>query len=159
MSNDYHIAQVNIARMLAPIDSNIMAGFVARLDEINALADQAEGFVWRLQSDDGNATDIRVFDDDMLIVNLSVWESVEALHAYTYKTDHAQLIKGRKQWFSQLGSHHMAIWYIPAGQLPTTDDARARLEYLNAHGATPESFTFAHRFTLNQWLATQSADS
>jgi hypothetical protein len=107
---DYHIAQLNIGRILAPTDSEIMAGFMSRLDEINALADNTQGFVWRLQSDDGNATSIRVYDDDMLLVNLSVWESIEALHAYTYKTVHSELLRERQQWFAILGTPHLALW-------------------------------------------------
>lgn len=151
----YHIAQLNIAKMLAPIDSDIMHGFVSRLDEINALAEQSEGFVWRLKGDDNNATAIRIFEDDMLIINLSVWESIDALHTYTYKTAHAELIKGRKDWFSALGKPHMALWWVKAGDIPLTTDAKERLEYLQANGASPYSFTFAKRFTVDEMLATQ----
>ncbi|MEL6528175.1 MAG: DUF3291 domain-containing protein, partial [Chloroflexota bacterium] len=89
----YHLAQLNIARMLAPIDSDTMSGFVARLDEINALAESTDGFIWRLTTPAGNATALRPFDDDMLIVNMSVWESINALHAYTYKSTHVELIR------------------------------------------------------------------
>lgn len=150
----YHIAQINIAQMLAPIDSDIMAGFVARLDEINGLAEQAEGFIWRLKGDDDNATAIRIFDNDMLIINLTVWETIEALHAFTYKTAHSELIKQKKDWFSALGKPHMALWWVKAGEIPRTEDAKVRLEYQQEHGATPYSFTFAKRFTVEAMLAT-----
>lgn len=149
----YHIAQINVARMVAPVDSESMFGFTSRLDEINALADQAPGFVWRLQTEEGDATDIRIFDDDMIIINMSVWESLEDLHNYTYKTAHAELIKGRKNWFEKLSSSHMALWYIPAGTIPTPENAIRKLELIDEHGSTPMAFTFAHSFSVDEWLS------
>ena len=101
----FHLAQVNIGRVRGPMDSEIMHGFASRLAEINALADNAHGFVWRLQSDDGDATSIHVYDDEMLLINMSVWESIEALFEYTYKSDHTQLLRGRAEWFERLESH------------------------------------------------------
>lgn len=154
---EYHLAQINIGRMLAPVDSEVMFGFTSRLDEINALADEAEGFVWRLQTDDGDATAIRPYDDDMMIINMSVWESFEALHTYTYKTLHAELIKGRKQWFEKLSKPHMVLWWIPAGHIPTIEEALAKLDLLEANGSTPEAFTFAKRFTAEDWQAIEKA--
>lgn len=150
---DYHLAQINIGRMLAPVDSDIMHGFTSRLDEINALADEAEGFVWRLQTEDGDATAIRPYDDDMMIVNMSVWETYEALHNYTYKTLHVELIKGRKDWFEKLSKPHMVLWWIPAGHIPTIDEAIAKLDALEAHGSTPHAFSFAKPVTVEDWLA------
>lgn len=150
---DYHIAQLNIAHMLAPIDSETMSGFVARLDEINALADTADGFVWRLQTDDGNATSIQAFEDNMFIVNMSVWESIEALHEYTYKTAHAQLIKQRRDWFSKMEKPHMVLWWVEAGHIPTTQEAKDKLVYFEAHGASPQAFTFSKRFSLEDFLS------
>src|SRR5260221_11752159 len=97
----YHLAQVNIARMRAPITDPTMTGFVARLDEINTLAEASPGFVWRLQTPEGNAMAIRAYDDDFILFNLSVWDSIEALMGYAYRSDHAQLIKGRQQWFEK----------------------------------------------------------
>jgi len=151
----YHIAQVNVGRIVAPIESETMAGFVTRLDEINALADGTAGFVWRLQSDEGNATSIRVFDDDMMLLNMSVWESIEALQTYTYKTAHAELIKDRKQWFSKMDTPYLALCWVPAGHIPTTGEAKSKLEYLRQHGATPLAFTFTKRFTVEEMLAVQ----
>lgn len=149
---EYHIAQINIARMVAPVDSDTMSGFTSRLDEINALADVADGFVWRLQTEEGDATDIRPFDDDMIIINMSVWENMEALHNYTYKTVHVELLKERKNWFHKLSTPHMAIWYIPAGHIPTPHEAQAKLALIGEHGASPLAFTFAHNFTVDEWL-------
>jgi hypothetical protein len=101
----FHIAQLNVARLRAPLDSPHLTDFVDRLEPINALADRSPGFVWRLQTDDGNATSIRVFDDDMLIVNMSVWESVGALSNFVYRSEHRTVFGRRKEWFEALREH------------------------------------------------------
>ena len=142
----FHLAQVNIGRVRGPMDSEIMHGFASRLAEINALADNAPGFVWRLQSDSGDATSIHVYDDEMLLINMSVWESIEALFEYTYRTEHVQLLRGRAEWFERLESHHMAMWWVPEGHIPTPQEAKARLEHLDTHGPTAHAFTFKQRF-------------
>jgi hypothetical protein len=141
MSN-FHLAQVNIGRMKAPLDSPVMAGFVARLDEINALADGSPGFVWRLQTPEGNATYLRPYDDDRIIFNMSVWESAETLKDYVYRTAHAQLLRERKAWFEQFESAFLALWWVPAGHIPGIDEAKKRLEHLDAHGPSQFAFTF-----------------
>jgi len=138
----FHIAQVNIARMRAPLDSETMAGFVSRLDEINALADGAPGFVWRLQTDEGNATYLRPYDDERILFNLSVWESVEALKDYVYKTAHAELLRQRRDWFEQFEGAFVALWWVPAGHVPSVDEAKKRLAHLDAHGPSQFAFTF-----------------
>lgn len=139
----YHIAQINIARMKAPLDSEVMAGFVNRLDEINAIADAAPGFVWRLQTDEGNATYLRPFDDDKIIVNMSVWESVESLKDYVYKSPHAELLRGRREWFEEhFSSVFMAMWWVPEGHIPGMDEAKKRLKHLEEHGPSQFAFTF-----------------
>src|SRR5215510_773225 len=101
MTPRLHLAQVNVARMLEPLDSPRMAGFVARLDEINALADRSPGFVWRLQTEAGNATDLRPFDDDRILLNMSVWETIEALRAYVYESAHREVLRERHSWFEK----------------------------------------------------------
>jgi GAF domain-containing protein len=126
----YHLAQVNIARMRAPLESPIMADFVAQLDAINALADGSPGFVWRLQSDDGNATALRPFDDDFILVNMSLWESIEDLRAYVFKSAHAAVMRRRREWFEQFGSTYVALWWVEAGHLPTVGEAKQRLRHL-----------------------------
>ena len=144
---DHHLAQVNIGRFLAPPDDPLIADFMAGLDPINAVADAAPGFVWRLQTEDGNATSIRPdADDALLAVNMSVWTSVEALADYVYRSDHLAFLRRRREWFARLASHHQALWWIPAGTLPTVPEAMARVAHLDAHGPTPEAFTFARRF-------------
>ncbi|HEV8658227.1 MAG TPA: DUF3291 domain-containing protein [Thermoanaerobaculia bacterium] len=138
----FHIAQVNIGRMKAPLDSPVMAGFVARLDEINALADRSDGFVWRLQTEAGNATYLRPYDDDRILFNMSVWESVEALKDYVYRTAHAELLRDRNQWFEEFEAAYLALWWVPAGHTPSIDEAKKRLAYLEAHGPSQFAFTF-----------------
>lgn len=136
----YHMAQVNIARMKAPLDDPLMAGFVERLDEINALADRSRGFVWRLQTAEGNATYLRPYDDDRVLVNMSVWETADELKHFVYGTAHAQLLRLRQQWFEQFAGAYVALWWVPAGHIPSIDEAKKRLAYLDAHGPTQFAF-------------------
>lgn len=145
-ASGHHLAQVNIARMLAPLDSPVMAGFVARLDEINALADRDPGFVWRFQSETGNATYLRPYDDDRILFNLSVWSSPDALKTFVYRGDHARVMAQRAQWFEHLTEAMLALWWIPTGHQPTVEEAKARLEHLRAHGPTAHAFTFRQSF-------------
>src|SRR5687767_1242760 len=122
----FHLAQINLARMKAPLEAPEMADFVARLDEINALADRAPGFVWRLQTPEGNATYVRAYDDDRILVNLSVWESVESLKDYVYHSAHAELLRARRSWFEQFSGVYVALWWIPAGHIPKIGRASCR---------------------------------
>jgi heme-degrading monooxygenase HmoA len=142
----FHLAQLNIARMVAPLDDPVMAGFVARLDEINRLADRSPGFVWRLHSYAGDATSVRAYDDERTLVNLSVWESVEALKAYVYKSDHGAAMRHRRQWFEKFDGPYMVLWWVPAGEIPTVGEAKARLEHLQQVGASAHAFTFREIF-------------
>jgi len=143
----YHLAQVNIGRFRASIDSPIMEGFRAQLDPINALADRAPGFVWRLQTEDGNATAIRPYaGDDLMAINMSVWESLESLQLFVYRSDHVGTLRGRKQWFEEIDGPILALWWTPAGHIPTVAEAQERLQHLKAHGPTPHAFTFRTPF-------------
>jgi hypothetical protein len=144
---EYNLAQVNIGRILAPMDSPVMAEFVANLDRINTLAESSEGFVWRLKDDTNNATSIRMYDDDFLIVNMSVWKNIDALFHYVYRTDHVEIFKKRAQWFEKMADMHMALWYVPAGRFPDVKEATERLDYLRKHGDTPFAFSFKRKFT------------
>lgn len=123
-----------------------MSGFVARLDEINALADAAPGFVWRLQSDAGDSTAIRVFDDPLLIINMSVWQSLDALKQYVYRSDHVELIRDRDGWFHKMAAAHLALWWIPKGHVPSVEEGKRKLKTLAENGPTQEAFTFANPF-------------
>jgi heme-degrading monooxygenase HmoA len=145
-STQYHLAQVNIARMLAPRDDPLMAEFVARLDQINALADGSPGFIWRLQTEEGNATSVQAYDDERILVNMSVWESLEHLKAYVYKSGHAQVMRRRHEWFEKFEGLYLALWWIRAGHRPTVTEAQGRLEYLSQHGASAHAFTFSQPF-------------
>jgi len=143
----YHIAQVNIGRVRGPIDGPVMAGFVARLDEINALAERTPGFVWRLQTDAGNATYFRPYEhDDRILINMSVWESIEALRDYVYSSAHVELLRQRHEWFEKFAGVYMAMWWVPAGHIPGIDEAKKRLAHLEAHGPTEFAFTFRQTF-------------
>ena len=142
----YHLAQLNIARLLAPVDSPLLAEFVARLDDINALADAAPGFVWRFQTEDGDATALRPYDDDQIIVNYSVWESPEALRDYVFTGGHAEVMRRRREWFSRMAEAYVVLWWIPAGHRPTMAEASEKLERLRQAGPTPEAFPFKRIF-------------
>jgi hypothetical protein len=142
----YHLAQINIGRMLAPIDSSVMAGFVALLDEINALAEGSPGFVWRLVGDGNDATSLRPYDDDRIIVNMSVWTTIEHLRAYAYKSAHAAVMRRRREWFEQFGAPYLALWWVEVGHIPTVGEAKERLAHLEAHGETADAFTFKRTF-------------
>jgi hypothetical protein len=143
---NYHLAQVNIARMAFPLDSAEMAEFVALLEPVNALADGAPGFVWRLQSEAGNATYLRPYDDDRILFNMSVWTSLDALVQYVYRSGHAGAMRRRREWFARMDSPSTAMWWVPESHLPTVVEAKRRLEYLERHGPTPFAFTFRQHF-------------
>ena len=142
----YNIAQVNVAQMFDTIDSPVMASFVAQLDTINALAEASKGFVWRLKDEGGNATEILVFDDPMIILNMSVWESVEDLRNFAYKSAHTVVMKNRAEWLEKFKTANIALWWIPEGYEPTPQEARAKLEIIDKQGDTQEAFTFKNYF-------------
>jgi heme-degrading monooxygenase HmoA len=148
---DYLLAQVNIGRMREPLDSPLLAEFVAALDPVNAAADAAPGFVWRLQTEDGNATAVHAFEWDRagsagVLVNMSVWESVEALAAYVYSDTHRQVLRRRREWFERMAQAQTALWWIPRGHTPTTDEAEERVIHLREFGPTPYAFTLKEHF-------------
>jgi hypothetical protein len=143
---NFHLAQINIGRLVAPIDDPQIAGFVAQLGPINSLADAAPGFVWRLQSTSGNATDIVYSDDPFVIINMSVWTSVEALRDFVYATRHLDVFRDRAKWFEKMDKPHYCLWWIPAGRIPTVAEGRERLEHYQQRGPTPFSFWFSKLF-------------
>ena len=146
-----------MARAQATLTDPRLAEFVAQLDEINALADRSHGFVWRLQTDAGNATDIKVSDDPRLIVNMSVWESLDALTACVYKSGHLRVLSRRKEWFERLDTPSIALWWIPAGAPPTLEDGLERLDHLARHGPSERTFTFKAAFQAPVGAADQDA--
>lgn len=143
----YHLAQMNIGRVRAPLGDPIMADFVAQLDAINGEAERSPGFVWRLQGESGESSSyLRAYPDPLLLVNLTVWESPAALHAYTYRSGHAAVFRRRKEWFEVSDRPYVVLWWLPAGQFPNIEDGKARLEHLWEHGPTPFAFTFRQQF-------------
>ncbi|MBM3597826.1 MAG: DUF3291 domain-containing protein [Alphaproteobacteria bacterium] len=145
MSTAWHLAQLNVARAVAPLDSPPLADFMAALDRINALAEAQPGFVWRLKSDSGNATDIKVSDDPQFIINMSVWTSPETLFAYVYRSAHTEVMVRRREWFEKPSEAHQVLWWVPAGKMPTAEEGLERLAHLRRKGVTPQAFTFKER--------------
>jgi hypothetical protein len=146
MNEQFHLAQVNIGRVKAPLDSPQLASFVEQLAPINALADSAPGFVWRLQTDAGNATSLRVLDDEWMMINMSVWANIETLGDFVYRSPHTAVMRQRRQWFEALDEAYTALWWVPAGHIPTVADAEERILHLRAHGPMPFAFTFREPF-------------
>jgi len=141
-----HLAQYNLARLLAPLDDPLLADFVAELHRINSLGDRTPGFVWRHQTEDGTSTSVRVRGDPLILVNFTVWESAEALFDFTYRSDHANVYRRRREWFEAPTEAHLVLWWISAGHIPTIAEGDDRLDHLRANGATPHAFTFKQRF-------------
>jgi|ERR1700674_515763 hypothetical protein len=141
----HHLAQINIATLKESIDSPLLADFVARLEEVNRLADGAPGFVWRLQSEQGAAAAIQADDDPMIVVNLSVWESPKLLSDFVYGGGHLEVMRQRRKWFQQMRVY-LALWWVPAGHLPSVAEAKARLAYLAQHGESAQAFTMRRIF-------------
>ncbi|AZQ37395.1 DUF3291 domain-containing protein [Streptomyces cyaneochromogenes] len=142
----YELAQVNIARLKAPLDSPQLKDFVDNLDPVNADAEAADGYVWRLQGDTGDATDVRVFGDEWLIVNLTMWRDTNALTAYMYQGRHREMLARRREWFERVQEAMTALWWVPAGHRPTVAEAESRLLHLRTNGPTPYAFTLRTSF-------------
>jgi hypothetical protein len=144
----HHLAQVNIARAHEPLDSPVMAGFVARIEELNALADRSPGFVWRFQDGTGAATYVRPYDDKHILFNMSVWQTIDHLREFAYRSAHAQVFRSRHDWFGPLGRPSVALWWIPIGHVPTVEEGMAKLAHLETHGPTQAAFTFKTTFSV-----------
>ncbi|MFI2375868.1 DUF3291 domain-containing protein [Streptomyces sp. NPDC018964] len=142
----YELAQVNIARLKAPLDSPRLKDFVDGLDPVNADAEAADGFVWRLKGEGNDATDIAAFGDSWLILNLSVWRDTDALTAFMYQGRHREMLARRREWFERVEEAMVALWWVPAGHRPTVAEAESRLLHLRANGPTPYAFTLRTSF-------------
>src|SRR6187402_3322979 len=138
--SQYQLAQLNIANLLEPLESPRLADFVANLDRINVLAEESPGFVWRLQDEAGDATAIRPFGDNV-VVNMSVWEDIEALHTYTFRTAHVEVLRRKREWFEHMSEAYAVLWWVPCNHRPTTAEAAERLASLRTHGPTVDAFT------------------
>ena len=138
---EYQLAQLNIARLRAPIDSPVLADFVAELDRINALAEASPGFVWRLQDESGDATALRPFGEELLI-NLSVWQDMQSLHGFVFRSDHAEIMRRRREWFERSLEAYLVLWWVPVGHQPDLAEAGDRLRIMRRRGPCPEAFSF-----------------
>ena len=143
---NYHIAQFNVAKMIAPFDDEIMQGFVDGLEPINKMADNSPGFVWRLQDDSGDATSIQVFEDKAILVNMSVWENLDALKRFVYQSAHLEFLRNKKAWFQPLTGPSLVLWWIRRGEIPAVAEGKRRLELLSTRGPSQEAFTFSQTF-------------
>jgi Domain of unknown function (DUF3291) len=153
-----HLAVFNIAKLVAPMDDPRIDDFRDNLDPINALAEQSPGFVWRLQDESGNATSITPYPDPMVITNMAVWESIDALADFTYRSEHREFLRRRREFFEAPTEVFLVLWWVPDGHVPTMEEAMARLDHLRAHGPTPHAFTFRHRFEPGDSEATEGSD-
>jgi hypothetical protein len=142
----HHLAQLNVGIIKAPLTSPVMADFVNNLDRINALAEASPGFVWRLQTDEGNATALRPTDDENLLVNMSVWEDAASLSRFVFKSAHVEIMRRRQEWFERMVEAYLVLWWVPKGHVPTVDEALHRLAHLRTHGPTPDAFNFRTAF-------------
>lgn len=140
---DWQLAQINVAHAIAPLDDPRMAGFTGQLDALNALAETSPGFIWRLQDDSGNATNIQASADPLLLVNMSVWATLASLQAYVYSGPHLAILKQRRDWFAKPQGTMLALWWVPAGHRPMVAEGMATLEQLRRHGPGPAAFSFA----------------
>jgi hypothetical protein len=145
-TSGFHLAQVNIARARGAPDDPVMAEFMRRLPEINGLADRSPGFVWRLQTEDGDATAVRPYADERILINLSVWTDLVALRSYVFRSDHAAVMKRRREWFERFDRVYLALWWVRAGHHPSVNEAVERLAYLESHGPSPHAFGFAQPY-------------
>ncbi|PHR61831.1 MAG: hypothetical protein COA43_01285 [Robiginitomaculum sp.] len=150
--NGYYLAELNIAEAKFPMDDARMDGFTKRIDVVNALADDADGFVWRLVDDNpdmGGALSLRPFDNPNMLVNMSVWKDIQSLYAFVFNTVHAKVMKGKPAWFSHLKSHSTVMWWVPVGHIPTLNEAKEKLALLDDIGPSKDAFTFNQAFTQN----------
>nr|WP_235030872.1 DUF3291 domain-containing protein [Nonomuraea solani] len=156
--NPMHLAELNVAHLRAPIDSPEIAEFVALLGPINAVADEAPGFVWRLKESETDPTATVIHDyGDHLLINFSVWESLDALWNYTYRSDHLEVLRRRREWFLRLAEPYMVMWWVPEGHIPSLAEGMRRLELLRAEGPSPRAFTFKDSYSSSEAVSLPAA--
>jgi hypothetical protein len=138
----FQLAEINIAKAKGPMDAEVMKVFSDNLEPINQIAESSPGFVWRLKDDSGNATGIQPYDDPDMIINLSVWESIETLKAFMFKTHHIDFLKRKKEWFNDMSEANYALWWVPLGHQPDIEEAKSRLLHLQKNGESKQAFSF-----------------
>lgn len=143
---EFQLAQLNIGKAKGSMESDVMKAFSDGLDPINLIAEKAPGFIWRLKDDSGNATEIQYFDDPLMLVNMSVWKDIESLKHFMFKTHHLDFLKQRKNWFETDSEATYVLWWVPAGHIPTIEEAMARLSKLRDMGDTQDAFSFTKPF-------------
>lgn len=144
---EYQLAEINIARMKGVnIDDPIMKEFVDNLNKVNEIAENSDGFVWRLKDEDNNATNLNPYNDEQIIVNYSIWENIETLEHYMYKTFHSEFLKRRKEWFLSFGQVSTAMWWVKKGEIPTLSEAIEKLDYLQKNGASEIVFSLKQKY-------------
>jgi len=142
-----HLAQLNIAKAKHSLDAPEIKEFIDNLDPINQLAESSDGFIWRLKDESGDATNIQAFDDPNIIVNMSVWDSVDALKNFMFRTHHRDFLRRKKEWFHNIPEDSYVLWWVPVGHIPSIDEAIEKLEYLRKNGDTPQAFSFKSNFS------------
>ena len=147
MTKQFHLAQLNIADAKADSSSDLMQGFYDRIEEIHDLAEASPGYIWRYQDEDGDDVAERIFANPLLLINLTLWQDIESLRHFVYKTVHKELIQGRNQWFNKMPEMYQVLWWVPARHIPTIQESKGRLETLREHGPTVKAFTFAKPFS------------
>jgi hypothetical protein len=146
MTQDRHVAQYNLAKLREPLTHPLLADFVSEIDRVNHLGDTSPGFVWRHQTAEGNSTAVRPREDQSVIINFTVWESIEQLFEFAFHSGHVEVYRKRRKWFEEVGWAYAVLWWVPAGHIPTVDEAEERLRHLDAYGPSPYAFTFKQRF-------------
>jgi len=142
-----YLAQLNIAKAKFALDAPEIKEFVDNLEPVNNLAEQSDGFVWRLKDDSGDATSISAYDDPSIIINMSVWESIDELKNFMFRTHHRDFLRRKKEWFESLAEDSYVLWWVPKGHTPTIDEGINKLEFLRSNGDTPQAFTFKSNFS------------
>ncbi|ACA85740.1 conserved hypothetical protein [Shewanella woodyi ATCC 51908] len=154
---EMELAQLNIAKARGEMDEPLMKEFVDNLESVNAMAESSEGFIWRLKDESGDATAIQAFDDPLLLVNMSVWQSPDALKGFMYMTHHISFMKRKKEWFEKLTQANYVLWWVPKGHIPDVEEGKLRLEHLREHGESPYAFSFKSRFEPSDLVITKIA--
>ncbi|MDP2562765.1 DUF3291 domain-containing protein [Psychrobium sp. 1_MG-2023] len=148
-----HLAQLNIAKAKYALDAPEIKDFVDNLDPVNKIAESSEGFIWRLQDDSGDATNVQAFSDPSIIINMSVWSCADALKNFMFRTHHRDFMRRKKEWFEPIADDSYVLWWIPVGHIPTVEEGVEKLEYLRNNSDTPDAFTFKSHFSAQEYLA------